>query len=162
MDRKKLCWTCTDLLITSALINKQKLTWRSCCCAWMNSLHCCTSRLILSISSSWVSLVITSLLDSIWFCTCEALQTNTTVDNLHFLPGIPYVCKCYREKLHILTGSNFLNNLTLSCLSNKMFHRSKSFIYTTNFLWHWLMSQEVQLLLQDFRVCDSAACTLAV
>lgn len=55
-----------------ALINEQKLTWRSCCCVWMNSLHCCTSCLIRSISSSWVSLGITSLLDSSWFWTCEA------------------------------------------------------------------------------------------
>lgn len=55
-----------------------KRTCRSCCCAWMNSLHCCTSRLISSISSSCVSLGITSLLTSSWFCTWEACQANNS------------------------------------------------------------------------------------
>lgn len=53
----------------------------------MNSLHCCTSRLISSISSSWVSLGITSLLACSWFCTSKAWQTNPTVNHL-------FACVC--------------------------------------------------------------------
>ena len=59
-----------------------KGTWRSCCCAWMNSLHCCTSRLISSISSSCVSLGITSVLACSWFCTWKAWQTSPKVTHL--------------------------------------------------------------------------------
>lgn len=73
-------------------------TCRSCCCAWMNSLHCCTSRLISSISSSCVSLGITSLPACSWFCTCNAGQTNTTIKHLSLgvwrhwvVPRVPWL-----------------------------------------------------------------------
>lgn len=56
------------------------VTCRSCCCTWMNSLHCCNSSLIRCISSSCSFLDISSSASRSWHATSD---TGHTSRNIH-------------------------------------------------------------------------------